>query len=116
MGFFQFFRNFILLVSVFSVNDSDFYYKTKKLLSNPIWFLESPLKYDLLGFSLDIGVLLIFTIPPALGFVAGVSGLFKTTDIPDAKNFSIALTAICCWLLTLPVFYVYVLAYGVPNP
>lgn len=111
-GYFQFFRNFILLVSA---SQPEFFHKLNLLLSHPVWFLESPLKYQILRISFELGTLLTLTVPPLLGFIIGLSSLFHSKETPDSKNFSIALMAICGCLLTVPAFYLYVLLFGVPK-
>jgi hypothetical protein len=105
-GFFQFFKNFILL---FALNDFEWYHNIKTLLSNPFWLLDSMLRHELLRFSLHVGILMILFILPILALIFdAASSLFHPEKTRDARSCAIAVIVLGSWLLTLPLFYLYV--------
>ena len=107
-GAFAFIKNLILLLS--AVHSFETLKAMKGFFSTPIWFLEPYLRSEMLRFSGRslIGVLFLFLIFPLFGIVQALYAL-KTSPKPDAKNFNIAALAIFCWLLTLPIFVIYIL-------
>jgi hypothetical protein len=112
-GFFQFFKNFILLMSA---SEPEFFRQLNILLSHPLWFLDGNLKYQILRLTFNLGALLTFTVLPLLGFAAAARTLFHADVKPDARNCAVALMAVCGLFLTAPAFLLYVMIFGVPNP
>lgn len=107
-GAFNFIKNLILLLS--AVHSVETLKAMKGLFSTPIWFLDPYLTSQMLRFSGRslIGVAFYFLLFPLFGIVQALYAL-KTSPKPDAKNFNIAALAIFCWLLTLPIFVIYIL-------
>ena len=110
IGFFLFFKNFIIL---FASASSRMYRPMEKLFSNPIWFLfDSSYKYEILRMAASLEltfILLVFSI----FLFGGAIGMFskpkdaKSIDArneTDAKNAGIALLVISCWLATVPIY------------
>lgn len=111
-GMFQFLKNLIILFTAFHSVES--LKAMKDFFSIPIWFLEPLLRARMLSFSSDVGILsvfLLFLIFPIMGIVQAIYGLAskQAKEKADAKNFAIAYLAINCWLLTLPIFVIYIL-------
>lgn len=107
-GAFNFIKNLILLLS--AVHSVETLKAMKGLFSTPIWFLDPYLTSAMLRFSGRslLGVLFFFLIFPLFGIVQALYAL-KASPKPDAKNFNIAALAIFCWLLSLPIFVIYIL-------
>ena len=109
LGAFQFLRGLYLLGA--AVFGRKIFEALEYYLAHPLWFLFVEQRHRVANVIMSIGslwILFFFGFCHLFIFFPSLKVLFeqRTEDNTDAKNFAIAMVALCCWMFELPIFAV----------